>query len=128
MTISVGDKIDMHYRGTLQDTGAEFDASVRDISPITAVLKRYISDSSSLQYNRGTPLSFALGTGQVIKGWDEGLTGMCIGDKRTLTIQPEYGYGARGVGPIPANAVLIFETELVKINGKGKAEEANAEL
>jgi len=100
-----GDKIDMHYRGTLEDTGAEFDAS----------------------YNRGTPLSFALGTGQVIKGWDEGLTGMCIGDKRTLTIQPEYGYGARGVGPIPANAVLIFETELVKINGKGQAE-ANDEL
>lgn len=53
---------------------------------------------------------------------------MCIGDKRTLTIQPEYGYGARGVGPIPANAVLIFETELVKINGKGKAEESNDEL
>jgi FK506-binding protein 2 len=86
----------MHYRGTLED-GTEFDAS----------------------YNRGQPLSFTLGTGQVIAGWDEGLTEMCIGDKRKLTIQPEKGYGARGVGPIPGNAVLIFETELVKINGKG---------
>lgn len=44
---------------------------------------------------------------------------MCVGDKRKLTIQPEYGYGAGGIGPIPGNAVLIFETELVSINGKG---------
>lgn len=88
----------MHYRGTLESDGSEFDAS----------------------YNRGQPLSFHLGKGQVIKGWDEGLKGMCVGDKRKLTIQPEYGYGARGVGPIPGNAVLIFETELVSINGKGK--------
>ncbi|KAF7197208.1 FK506-binding protein 2 [Pseudocercospora fuligena] len=101
-----GDKVEMHYRGTLEDTGYEFDAS----------------------YNRGTPLSFTVGKGQVIKGWDEGLIGMCIGDKRKLTIQPEYGYGASGVGPIPGNAVLIFETELVSINGK-KAEAAkNDEL
>ncbi|EGP87107.1 unnamed protein product [Zymoseptoria tritici ST99CH_1A5] len=92
-----GDKIEMHYRGTLEETGAEFDAS----------------------YNRGTPLPFTLGSGQVIKGWDEGLIGMCVGDKRTLTIQSEYAYGKRGVGPIPADAVLIFETELVSINGKG---------
>lgn len=87
----------MHYRGTLQDTGVEFDAS----------------------YNRNQPLNFKLGSGQVIKGWDEGLQGMCIGDKRTLTIQPEFGYGDRGVGPIPGGATLVFETELVKINGKG---------
>ena len=79
-----GDKISMHYRGTLEKDGSEFDAS----------------------YKRGTPLSFVLGTGQVIKGWDEGLKDMCPGDKRTLTIQPEYGYGERGIGPIPGNAVL----------------------
>ena len=73
-------------------------------------------------------IDIAVGVGQVIKGWDEGLIGMCIGDKRKLTIQPEYGYGASGVGPIPGNAVLIFETELVSINGK-KAEAAkNDEL
>ncbi|KAI5369890.1 Putative FKBP-type peptidyl-prolyl cis-trans isomerase domain-containing protein [Septoria linicola] len=101
----VGDKVEMHYRGTLEKDGSEFDAS----------------------YNRGTPLSFTLGKGQVIKGWDEGLQEMCVGDKRTLTIQPEYGYGDRGVGPIPGGATLIFETELIKINGKG-AEVVNDEL
>ena len=87
----------MHYRGTLED-GTEFDAS----------------------YNRGKPLSFHLGKGQVIKGWDEGLKEMCVGDKRKLTIQPEYGYGSRAMGPIPANSVLIFETELVNIAGVEK--------
>lgn len=91
----------MHYRGTLEKDGSEFDAS----------------------YNRNQPLSFTLGKGQVIKGWDEGLKEMCIGDKRKLTIQPEYGYGSSGVGPIPANAVLIFETELVSINGNTGKEE-----
>ncbi|KAK4635577.1 FK506-binding protein 2 [Fulvia fulva] len=96
----IGDKISMHYRGTLEKDGSEFDAS----------------------YNRNQPLDFAVGKGQVIKGWDEGTQGMCIGDKRTLTIQPEYGYGDRGVGPIPGGAVLIFEIELMGINGKTKAE------
>ena len=102
----------MHYRGTLASDGSEFDAS----------------------YNRGSPLDFHVGKGQVIKGWDQGLLDMCPGDKRTLTIQPEYGYGSRGMGPIPANSVLSmctvyccwrwiatdeysFETELVAING-----------
>lgn len=56
-----------------------------------------------------------LGSGQVIRGWDEGLVGMCEGEKRTLTIQPEYAYGSRNMGPIPANSVLVFETEMVKI-------------
>jgi len=90
-----GDKIEVHYRGTLESDGSEFDAS----------------------YNRGQPLSFHVGKGQVIKGWDQGLLDMCPGDKRTLTIQPEYGYGARGMGPIPANSVLVFETEMVSIAG-----------
>ncbi|OJD36862.1 fkbp-type peptidyl-prolyl [Diplodia corticola] len=95
-----GDKVDVHYRGTLEADGTEFDAS----------------------YNRGQPLSFTVGKGMVIKGWDQGLLDMCIGEKRTLTIQPEWAYGSRGVGPIPANSVLIFETELVKINGAAKDE------
>ncbi|KAF2209703.1 hypothetical protein CERZMDRAFT_107011 [Cercospora zeae-maydis SCOH1-5] len=102
----VGDKVEMHYRGTLASDGSEFDAS----------------------YNRNQPLAFTLGKGQVIKGWDEGLQDMCVGDKRKLTIQPEYGYGDRGVGPIPGGAVLVFETELVKINGKGAEEPVNNEL
>jgi FK506-binding protein 2 len=78
-----GDKINVHYRGTLTD-GSEFDAS----------------------YNRGQPLSFTVGQGQVIKGWDQGLLDMCPGEKRKLTIQPEWAYGSRGAGPIPANSVL----------------------
>ncbi|KAK3180172.1 Peptidyl-prolyl cis-trans isomerase fpr2 [Lecanicillium sp. MT-2017a] len=90
-----GDKVSMHYRGTLADSGKQFDAS----------------------YDRGQPLTFKVGSGQVIKGWDEGLLDMCIGEKRTLTIPPEFGYGNRGIGPIPGGATLIFETELVGIDG-----------
>ncbi|KAI4653877.1 Peptidyl-prolyl cis-trans isomerase fpr2 [Alternaria ventricosa] len=95
-----GDKVNVHYRGTLESDGSEFDAS----------------------YNRGQPLSFAVGTGQVIKGWDQGLLDMCPGEKRKLTIQPEWAYGSRGAGPIPANSVLIFESELVSIDGVDKEE------
>ncbi|KAK7413589.1 Peptidyl-prolyl cis-trans isomerase fpr2 [Neonectria punicea] len=90
-----GDKVSMHYRGTLQDTGKQFDASI----------------------DRGVPFSFKLGTGQVIKGWDQGLLDMCIGEKRKLTIPPEFGYGQRAIGPIPAGSTLIFETELLGITG-----------
>lgn len=94
-TAHLGDNIDVHYRGTLE-SGKQFDAS----------------------YDRGSPLNFTVGNGQVIKGWDEGLLGMKIGEKRTLTIAPELGYGARGIGGvIPGNATLIFETELVSIKG-----------
>ncbi|CAG5178210.1 uncharacterized protein ALTATR162_LOCUS8586 [Alternaria atra] len=96
----VGDTVNVHYRGTLESDGSEFDAS----------------------YNRGPPLKFAVGTGQVIKGWDQGLLEMCPGEKRKLTIQPEWAYGSRGAGPIPANSVLIFESELVNIEGVDKEE------
>ncbi|KAK3305463.1 cation transport protein-domain-containing protein [Chaetomium strumarium] len=95
-----GDTINVHYRGTLQSNGQKFDAS----------------------YDRGTPFSFKLGAGMVIKGWDEGLLDMCIGEKRTLTIAPSYGYGDRSVGPIPAGSTLVFETELMGINGVPKPE------
>ncbi|KAF2132095.1 hypothetical protein P153DRAFT_382988 [Dothidotthia symphoricarpi CBS 119687] len=96
---TAGDKIFVHYRGTLED-GTEFDAS----------------------YGRGAPLDFTVGKGQVIKGWDQGLLGMCPGEKRKLTIQPDWAYGSRGTGPIPGNSVLIFETELVSIAGVEKEE------
>ena len=86
-----GDTVHVHYRGTLESDGSEFDAS----------------------YNRGDPLAFKVGTGQVIKGWDQGLLDMCPGEKRKLTIQPEWAYGSRGAGPIPANSVLS------KLDGKG---------
>lgn len=80
-------------QGTLED-GTEFDSSI----------------------GRGQPLTFTLGMGQVIKGWDQGLLGMCEGEKRRLVIPPELGYGKAGAGEkIPPDSTLIFETELVKI-------------
>ncbi|XP_075226447.1 peptidyl-prolyl cis-trans isomerase FKBP2 [Lycorma delicatula] len=88
-----GDFLHMHYVGTLED-GTEFDSSIR----------------------RKEPLTFTLGSGQVIKGWDQGLIGMCEGEKRKLVIPPELGYGSRGAPPkIPSDSTLIFEVELVKI-------------
>ncbi|KAK6821055.1 hypothetical protein PG995_003299 [Apiospora arundinis] len=95
-----GDAVEMHYKGTLAANGNKFDAS----------------------YDRGVPFKFNLGTGQVIAGWDEGLLDMCIGEKRTLTIPPEKGYGQRGMGPIPAGSTLVFETELLGIKGVPKPE------
>ncbi|KAM4617378.1 peptidyl-prolyl cis-trans isomerase FKBP2 [Discoglossus pictus] len=89
-----GDTLHMHYTGKLED-GVEFDSS----------------------YPRKQPFTFTLGTGQVIKGWDQGLLGMCEGEKRKLVIPSELGYGDRGAPPkIPGGATLIFEVELVKID------------
>lgn len=66
--------------------------------------------------DREQPFSFQLGVGQVIKGWDQGLTGMCVGEKRKLTIPPSLGYGDRGAGSvIPGGATLIFDVELINI-------------
>ena len=83
-------------QGKLED-GTEFDSSIP----------------------RGQPLTFTLGTGQVIKGWDQGLLGMCEGEKRRLVIPSELAYGQSGAGDkIKPGATLIFETELIKIERK----------
>ena len=89
-----GDTVSVHYVGTLEN-GQKFDSS-RD---------------------RGQAFQFPLGAGRVIKGWDEGVAGMRVGDKRRLIIPSDLGYGARGAGGvIPPNATLIFEVELLGIN------------
>uniref|UniRef100_K3XMW1 peptidylprolyl isomerase n=1 Tax=Setaria italica TaxID=4555 RepID=K3XMW1_SETIT len=88
-----------------------------------------VFDSS---YDRGDPFEFTLGNGQVIKGWDQGLLGMCVGEKRKLKIPAKMGYGERGSPPkIPGGATLIFDTELIAVNGKtpgGAKAESNSEL
>jgi peptidylprolyl isomerase len=87
-----GDTLSVHYVGYLPN-GRVFDSS----------------------YDRNTPISFTLGVGQVIRGWDEGVIGMREGGKRILTIAPDYGYGAQAVGAIPSNSHLIFEVELLDV-------------
>lgn len=94
-TAVAGDTLNVHYTGWLAD-GTKFDSS----------------------YDRGQTYAFRLGAGQVIAGWDQGLAGMKVGGKRRLIIPPSLAYGSSGYGPIPGNATLKFEVDLVSINGK----------
>lgn len=87
-----GDQVFVHYSGRLED-GTVFDSS----------------------YDRGEPISFKIGKGQVIAGWEEGIRMLRKGDKATLVIPPQLAYGENAIGPIPANATLTFEIELVDI-------------
>ncbi len=91
---TAGKNVSVHYTGWLTD-GTKFDSSV----------------------DRGQPFQFPLGAGRVIRGWDEGVAGMKIGEKRRLTIPSHMGYGERGAGGvIPPNATLVFEVELLGLN------------
>lgn len=97
-TAQPGQTVTVHYTGWLFDAAAEnnqgskFDSSV----------------------DRGRPFSFPLGAGRVVKGWDQGVAGMQIGEKRRLIIPPHLGYGARGAGNvIPGGATLVFDVELL---------------
>ncbi|EIW82837.1 hypothetical protein CONPUDRAFT_52907 [Coniophora puteana RWD-64-598 SS2] len=95
-----GDQIKVHYTGKLFSNGEKFDSSL----------------------DRGKPFGIKLGVGQVIKGWDEGLKGMCVNEKRTLTIPPDMAYGSRAIGPIPANSALVFDVELLSLESSRKDE------
>ncbi len=87
-----GKSVTVNYKGTLTD-GTQFDSS----------------------YDRNQPFTFALGSGQVIQGWEQGIQGMKVGGKRRLTIPASLGYGDRATGKIPANSTLIFEVELLTV-------------
>ena len=88
-----GDLLEMHYTGTLED-GKKFDSS----------------------YDRSEPFKFQIGVGQVIKGWEQGVVGMCVGEKRRLIVPPTLGYGDQGAGDIiPGGATLHFDVELMGV-------------
>ena len=90
-----GHTVDVHYVGVAYSTGEEFDAS----------------------WNRGQPLRFSLGAGQVIAGWDQGVAGMRVGGRRKLVIPPHLGYGDRGAGNvIKPGETLIFVVDLLGVN------------
>ncbi len=95
-----GNTVTVHYTGWLDDNGQcgkKFDSSV----------------------DRGQPFKFPLGMGHVIRGWDEGVAGMKVGEKRRLVIPADLGYGTRGAGAlIPGNATLIFDVELLAVEAQ----------
>ncbi|MCC6622867.1 MAG: FKBP-type peptidyl-prolyl cis-trans isomerase [Deltaproteobacteria bacterium] len=90
---TAGKTVVVHYVGVSWSTGKEFDAS----------------------WERRKTFSFALGGGQVIKGWDQGVAGMKVGGQRELVIPPDLGYGARAVGPIKPNETLVFVVDLIEV-------------
>lgn len=99
-----GERVEVHYEGKLSD-GSVFDSSI----------------------SRGEPITFTLGKGRVIKGWDEGIALLHVGEKAIFIIPAELGYGSKAVGPIPANSTLTFEVELLDILPEITVEEYDIE-
>ncbi|TIB78853.1 hypothetical protein E3Q23_00655 [Wallemia mellicola] len=101
LQIGIKEKADPCQSGYLFDDGSQFDSS----------------------RNPGRqPFTFKLGAGQVISGWEKGVLGMCVGERRKVTIPPSLGYGSRAIGPIPAESTLVFDIELLDgASGPGKA-------
>jgi len=92
-TSKKGQMLSMHYKGTFED-GKQFDSS----------------------HDRNQPFTFQIGVGQVVKGWDQGLLDMCVGEKRKLIVPPHLGYGDAGAGEvIPPGATLVFEVNCSKL-------------
>jgi len=94
--VKTGDSVVMNYTGKLTD-GSIFDSN------------------TDQKFGHVVPLEFTVGGGRVIEGWDIGIVGMKVGEKRMLEIAPEFAYGENKVGPIPSNSTLIFEVELLEI-------------
>ncbi|OAA63657.1 Peptidyl-prolyl cis-trans isomerase, FKBP-type [Niveomyces insectorum RCEF 264] len=94
------------------------DRRTRTNDVISVAYNLTLVDGTKIESTKpGESFKFTLGVGEVIDGWDMGLKYMCIGERRTLTIPPEFGYGAEAVGAIPSNSTLIFYTELMGIDG-----------
>ncbi len=100
-----GDSVTVHYTGTLEN-GTIFESSL----------------------DRNEPYTFTIGQGSVIPGWEEGIVGMKIGEKRRLTIPSDLAYGESGQGAIPPNATLIFDIELLSINSSSQNQAPQIDL
>ena len=115
----VADAVPMQKNDTVVGAGAEAVAGVTAVVNYTGWLyepKAPSQHGAQFDSSQGHgPFSFKLGAGQVISGWDEGVQGMKVGGKRTLIIPASMGYGASGAGPIPPNATLVFDVELLEV-------------